>query len=113
MQSEEGAGSGTRALVVDVVPEDGATIVRVAGDVDAHSTAELDRRLADAADRDADLVVLEVSGVTFIDSTGLRTLVAANTRLADRGGRLVLRRPTATLQRLLEITGLDASFDVD
>ena len=54
---------------------------------------------------------IDVSGVTFIDSSGLRTLVLAQQHLGDER-KLVVRGPDATFKRLLGITGLDEVFEI-
>jgi anti-sigma B factor antagonist len=59
--------------------------------------------LADAGRRD---VVLNLAQVSYVDSGGLGTLVAALTALRQKGGTLLLLRPTAWTQQLLQMTGL-------
>lgn len=90
----------------------------VAGDLDASSAATLERALqpfeetgAAAADGDHP-VIIDVRGVEFMDSSGLRTLVAASLRAGRRGTRVVLRNASPELARLLEITGLSDQFGV-
>ena len=56
--------------------------------------------------------MLDLPGVTFIDSSGLRVLVEAHQLRIERGTRLVLRAPSAPVQRLLEISGLAGHLDV-
>ena len=51
-------------------------------------------------------LVLDLSQLGFVDSSGLRVLISAQHQLADHGGTLVLRSPSETVRRLLEITGL-------
>jgi anti-anti-sigma factor len=51
-------------------------------------------------------VVLVLSGLGFIDSSGLRVIITADRDLAAQDGRLVLRAPSDNVRRLLEITGL-------
>ena len=73
------------------------------GEIDAH-TAPL---LADAmAGLPASVVTVDVSGVSFMDSSGLRVLMDATTRARDGGGDLIVAHPTAAIVRLVEISGL-------
>jgi anti-sigma B factor antagonist len=58
-------------------------------------------------------VTLDMGGVDFVDSSGLGVLVAVLKRLRFLGGDLVLRAPSLSLSRLLEITGLDRVFTVN
>ena len=89
---------------------DGRTVVQVRGEIDAATCDELAAALTAATRSDAALE-LDVSGVTFIDSSGLRTLVLAQQHLGD-DRKLVVRGPDATFKRLLAITGLDEVFEI-
>ncbi len=51
-------------------------------------------------------VVLDLEGVTFLDSTGLQSLVRARDAARQRGGELILRRPSAAVQRVLDVTNM-------
>ena len=87
---------GRLDLSLDV---DGALVL--VGEIDSYT-----RRVADRLADDPPVDTLDLAGVSFIDSSGLRVLVEA-TRPVDRGARLVLRVPAA-VQRLLEISGSPA-----
>ncbi|HSM66544.1 MAG TPA: STAS domain-containing protein [Ilumatobacteraceae bacterium] len=82
----------------------------VAGEIDAHSCNSLDAAIAETG---GSHIRLELSGVTFIDSSGLRVLVDHHHRLAESGDRLAIVRPSRPVQRLLEIAGLDGQFHID
>ena len=64
-----------------------------------------------AAARSPERLVVELSGVTFIDSTGLGVLIEARTRLANRKAFLLVA-PGLETRRALEISGLDRHFAV-
>lgn len=85
---------------------DGALVL--VGEIDSYTAPDLSGRLAD----DPPIDVLDMAGVTFIDSSGLRALVEAHRARVDRDARLVLRAPSAAVQRLLEISGLAGHLDV-
>lgn len=84
----------------------------LAGEIDAHTAPELARHLDPLPDGDGD-IVLDVAGIEFIDSSGLRVLVEANQRAAAAGRRLVIRTPSAAVTRLLEISGLTEHLAID
>jgi anti-anti-sigma factor len=87
----------------------------LAGEIDLASIDALEAAIT-ATEQDAPAdsdVVLDMSGVTFLDSSGLRVLVTANDRLDAAGRRLVIRRPPASVLRILEITGLLSTIVVD
>src|SRR5215216_716631 len=85
---------------------DGALVLT--GEIDSYTAPELSDRLAG----DPPVEVLDVGGVTFIDSSGLRVIVEAHQSRLAAGSRLVLRSPSAAVQRLLEISGLAGHLDV-
>jgi anti-sigma B factor antagonist len=90
--------------------------VVVGGDIDVVSAASIETALrqAEAQLADAtDAVVIDVSGVRFIDSSGLRILLAASRRNERADRRVVLRSPGSSVERLLGITGTAAMFDLE
>jgi anti-anti-sigma factor len=58
------------------------------------------------------LVILNLSELDFIDSTGLEVILRAARRAHDSGGRLVVRSPSRYVRRLLEMTAIDQSLDI-
>ncbi len=74
------------------------------GVVDAHTASQLLERLrAEGLDGD---ISLNLSGVDFIDSSGLRTLVTSHQELERNGHKLVLTGVSEAVDRLFDITGL-------
>lgn len=83
----------------------------VTGEIDAQTAPGLAAALAAATDR-VELVV-DMAGVGFVDSSGLRVLLEHhNERQAD-DRRLVLRRPSPVVLRLLEVAGVSDYLVVD
>ena len=97
---------------VKVHEEAGASIVSAVGEVDVSTAPELRQRLQELPE--GSQVVVDLTDVTFLDSTGLGVLVAALKRVreSDAGGdlRLVVTRPQVT--KVLEVTGLSTVFSV-
>ncbi len=83
-------------------PNEDRLTVRVAGEVDL-DTAD---QLAAGLEACHGTVVLDLAGVTFMDSSGLGTLVRARNRLLSEGGALLVRDPSKRVRRLFELTGL-------
>jgi anti-sigma B factor antagonist len=91
--------------------EGGAGVVVPVGEVDLVTVHEVRSNLRDAA-AETRRVVLDLRQVTFMDSSGLRLLVEAQ-QLADQSGfALAVVRGPASLERLFEVTGLDARLDL-
>jgi anti-sigma B factor antagonist len=59
-----------------------------------------------------DRVVIELSDVEFMDSSGLQELLDLDDGLRERGGEMVLAHPSVPVLRLFELTGLDAHFNL-
>jgi anti-sigma B factor antagonist len=85
--------------------------LRVSGELTLETAGQLASELAEAERSRADLLVLDLRDVRFIDSTGLAALVAARKRSVRDGRRLILVIAPGTIQRLLELTGLIREFD--
>jgi anti-sigma B factor antagonist len=74
------------------------------GEVDPHTAPMLDEQLETFAPDGT--LSLDLTGVTFMDSAGLRVLVRQQRRLGDAGGRLVITRASDPTRKLLELTGM-------
>ena len=86
-------------------------VIVLAGELDAHTAPTVEAALADVDDTDT--AVLDMSGLTFIDSSGLRVLISAHRDRAEAGGALHLRNPSRSVQRLLSISGLEGHLVVE
>jgi anti-sigma B factor antagonist len=80
------------------------------GEVDAHTAPTL---AATIAELPSGVVTLDMSGVSFMDSSGLRLLMEATTRARDGGGDLVVSHPSPAVARLVEISGLSEQLRLD
>jgi anti-anti-sigma factor len=95
------------SITVETVQE--ARLVRVAGEVDASTAGEL-RRHVRAAREERVTLLLDLSEVRFMDSTGLRVLLDASRASAHTGWSFFIVRPSATVQRLIELTATAAAL---
>ncbi|MEO6502483.1 MAG: STAS domain-containing protein [Jatrophihabitantaceae bacterium] len=88
------------------------TVLDVGGEVDVHSATQLTDRLSQIIGSGQQSVVVDLSGLSFIDSTGLGALVAARNQAQQTGVVLRLVCRSDRLLKLFRITGLDAVFDI-
>ena len=93
-----------------VGPWSDCAVLRVVGEVDLYTAPALRERLIDLLDAGAKHVVIDTSGTTFFDSTGLGVLVGSLKRLRAHDGTLVLTCGQQRIARLLHLTGLDRFF---
>jgi anti-sigma B factor antagonist len=92
--------------LVDVPVDDKTHVVSLRGEIDALTAPRLGRRLFGLADEGKRGIVVDLSEVTFMDSTGIGVLLNALRHFALRHGRLVLVCPTERVMRPFQVTGL-------
>jgi anti-sigma B factor antagonist len=85
-------------------------LVRVAGEVDIETSPVLEVHLQAVADEGQTSVTVDLTEVSFLDSTGLSVLIGALKRCQGAGGELRLVAPQPNVMRVLEITGLTGAF---
>ena len=100
-------------IKVDVAHDD--AIVWVGGVLDLYTASRLREAMLEllVGRNDPFEIILDVSAVDFIDSSGLGVLVAVLKRLRHIGGDLVVRAPSPSLRRLLAVTRLDTVFTME
>lgn len=104
-----------RTALLDLSIEPGpTTTISLVGELDPATAPILDKATTEVASNpDVQRLVLDLSGLSFLDSSGLRVLVTAREALNERGAELVLRAPSANTQRLLDVTGLGEIIAVE
>ena len=104
-------GSDQPAMISDCRTDE-CTVVQVSGELDIATAPQLRDHLL-ALIQDGHRIVLELTGIEFMDSSGLEVLLACH-RGAERAGTgLVLRRPSYRVIRLLELSGLTNHFLIE
>ena len=87
-------------------------VVAVHGEIDIFTAPEFKERITGAIDAGCDLVVVDLGGTTFIDSSSLGVLISAHRRLSGRDGRLVIACDVPAVLNTFKITGLDAVLEI-
>ena len=91
---------------------DGGIQVELTGELDLATAPKLDDELQKVEARGPALIVIDLQPLTFMDSSGLRALLAADARARENGTRLVLVRGDERVQRVLRITRLDERLEI-
>ncbi|GAA2443252.1 STAS domain-containing protein [Streptomyces glaucus] len=100
----------SNGLHLDVVETRGPLAVAAArGEMDLHTVAGFHPQAVALID-DHPYVILDLSGVTFCDSSGLNTLLRLRRHADENGGRLTLAAPAGRIMRMLRLTGADTVF---
>lgn len=91
--------------VTDGGVENGWRLIAAAGEIDISSAPDLEQSIDRALAEGAERIALDLGKVTFMDSTGLRTLITTQRRLNDPGDLAVVVG-AGPVRRLLEIAGV-------
>jgi anti-sigma B factor antagonist len=106
-------GSLSALIVNEDIDEPGSVVLALEGELDLETEEALTALLVGAFETGATTVVLDMSAVTFVDSSGLTSLVTALTSAREAGAGLVLRKTSRQLRDLLAVTSLDGVFVVE
>jgi anti-anti-sigma factor len=100
--------------ILDVTSEnrDGLVYVALRGELDLSTVAKVQDELRRAEASAPPLVVLDLSKLTFLDSTGLRCVITADERAREQGRRFVIVRGPDPVQRVFSITRLEEHLEI-
>jgi anti-sigma B factor antagonist len=91
---------------------DGEVHVELRGELDLSTVGKVEEELDRVEPGAPPIVVLDLSGLTFLDSSGLRCVVRADERAKEAGRRLVLVRGPDAVQKVFEITRLEERLEI-
>lgn len=97
-------------LGLDVSERNGWGVLAVTGEVDVATAPRLREKLIDLVNQGQHRIVVDLSGVEFLDSTGLGVLVGALKRVRTHDGQLALVCTESRILKVFEITGLTKVF---
>jgi anti-sigma B factor antagonist len=99
-------------LVLSARGEGGFTIVTISGDIDLASVPMLREQLLAKLQPQASRIIIDLSGVTFCDASGLAVLVAASRQAGMLAGVVRLAALAPLTATVLRVTGLDSRFEI-
>ncbi|MCA1057092.1 anti-sigma factor antagonist [Rossellomorea aquimaris] len=101
-------------LSIDIQEKESEFFVKVAGEIDAYTAPKLKETLQPSAETESDKdIVVDLSDVSYMDSTGLGVFVGLFKAINARGGQLKLVGLSNRLQRLFDITGLGDIMNIN
>ena len=83
------------------------------GEIDLHRSPRVERSLTSMIKKKPDRIVVDLSGVTFIDSSGMAVLIRALQNMKEYGGNLSLSGLSDQVRLIFEIARLDQVFVID
>ncbi len=93
-------------------PGEGVEIIRLSGEVDVYTSPRVKQEMVDLLNRGVNQVVVDLSSVEYMDSTGLGVLIGGLKRARERNGDLSIICASTRILRIFEITGLTKIFDI-
>ena len=91
---------------------DGILVVALEGELDAYWAEEAERDLWACLEQGHYRLVLDLSGLTYLSSAGLRVLLRLHQRITSLGGELILAAPQPFVREVLATSGFDRTFPV-
>ncbi|MET0762421.1 MAG: STAS domain-containing protein [Thermoleophilaceae bacterium] len=100
--------------ILEVTTQDsgGQVTISLKGELDLSSVGKVQEELRRVEAEGPSVLVLDLSNLTFLDSTGLRTVVTADERARENGRRLVVVRGPDAVQRVFAITRLEERLEM-
>jgi anti-anti-sigma factor len=99
-------------LQIDAHDHDGVAHVVLTGELDLSTIDKVEQELSRVEGEGPAVVALDLSRLTFLDSSGLRVIVSADQRARRENRRFVVVRGPETVQRVFSITRLDEQLEL-
>jgi anti-sigma B factor antagonist len=109
---DDGAMTSDAQFEVMASDQPGVAVLAARGEIDVASAPEFQASLSDLIEEGPNILIVDTSDVSFIDSTGLGVLIGAEKQLRSDGRRLHLVVTQPQITRLLALTGLNEVFTV-
>ncbi|MDO8525863.1 MAG: STAS domain-containing protein [Candidatus Omnitrophota bacterium] len=99
-------------MVMKTETKNGSIVCRVEGDIDINYSPELKKIFDKLISQKTPRIVIELSKVAYVDSSGLATLVGILKNMRSYGGKMRLSGMSPKIRSLFEITKLDKLFEI-
>ena len=101
-------------FVIDVTqPSPGLYVIALIGEMDIANAPEFAARIAGLGATGSDRVVIDLSALTFLDSSGINALVSAAKAIEAGGGEVTLAAPTSHIRQVFEIVHLSDVVSIE
>ena len=91
---------------------DGFTVVAIAGEIDLNSSPQMRKAFGELIDKGTTKVIVDLKQVSYIDSSGLATLIEVMQKIKKNRGAMSLVNMSDKIRNLFEITKLDKLFSI-
>lgn len=99
-------------LKIDTQEHDGAVVIAAEGEVDLSSSPQLREAILGAVPKGGGTLAVDLSGVSYMDSSGVATLVEGLKSVGAKKASFCLLAPSRAVTKVLELSRLDSVFDI-
>ena len=101
-------------LDIKISKDGGITIIALNGSVDASTQDTLQSKVFETINKDANKIIIDLSGVTYLGSAGLRGFHAISNKLKEDAisGKMNLLNPSEAAAKIMKTLGFDSFFDI-
>ena len=99
-------------MKISVTNQGDIHVLELSGELAYHSSPELREKLGELTAKQAPKILVNLSGIDYMDSSGIATFVEAFQKAKRYQGRLILAELTATVRGVFEIAKLDSIFEI-
>lgn len=89
-----------------------AKVVSLTGKMDVSLSMTIEQELEELVDSGAVNLILEISGVEYLSSSGIRVFIAIMRKVKDKNGKIVLAQVPETIKKILKTVDLEDLFEV-
>ena len=99
-------------MELEILKKDGTSILKITGDVDLYSSPQVRKQVLSLISKKNKNLLVDLAEVTYMDSSGVATLVEALQLTKKSGGKLKLFSLGTTVKDVFELSRLDKVFDI-
>ena len=99
-------------MAVKMIPKTGATVCAIEGEIDINTSPEIKKAFDKIISKKEPKIIINFTAVTYVDSSGLATIVEILKNMRSYNGKLVLSNLSPKVKGLFEITKLDKLFTI-
>ncbi|MBF0537919.1 MAG: STAS domain-containing protein [Nitrospirae bacterium] len=99
-------------MKVDLIDNNGVTVVSPSGEIDMYSSPELRKQLLTLIKKKTSTIIIALHDVTYIDSSGIATFVEALKRMMPYKGKLKIAEVPESIMRIFNFSKLDKVFEM-
>jgi anti-sigma B factor antagonist len=96
----------------ELVPGKGVAILTLRGDLDAHTTKDLEAAISELFAVNQHKLIVDLANVNYMSSSGASLLLSAQAEARETAGDVVLLQPTANIRYVLDLLGLTTQFRI-